>query len=405
MDVLLHPPKGARAFPLETDPQFVKPGAEKIFLHGSVFVKITPIKLADMRLKIPENAVDPHQLLLEKRAQMRSNRRAVPVANSGAPSGTGALPGVASVASSLGSASSGAPHPSAAGVAAAASAVGAAAPLSVSVSVPGLEDDVENYYLPYLWRLQIYRATKMTAMHPIDKNSTICEVCWKGAARKGEERIFSDGFLTVGETSVRSHTVDPDWRGDPSAVYELPPVWTDHPSLADRYTATATATGSQGRGGWIAKNHLDELEKAEGRQGSGQGQGSGGGGGGGGTVKESDKIAQILSMTTAGGGEGAGGREGQEEGQEQRQGEEGMVPRKMTGKLRFKLAVNKVLTATKLGRHSIVDLEVTPSLSLSPSLSPSLCLSLSPSLTVSVVDRNVWRRSWRCICCCTKRRS
>ena len=315
MEVLLRPPKGARSFQLESDPQFVKPGAEKIYLHGSVFVKITPVKFCDVRLRIPENAVDPHQLLLEKRAQMRSNRRAVLIDHASVNSAP-----ISEPEKSLGAASSIAP-----------------------VKVPAIEDDVENYYLPTLWRLHIYRATKMTAMHPIDKNSTICEVCWKGGAKKYDEKIYSDGFLTIGETSVRSNTVDPDWRNDPSAVFELPPVWTDRP-LPNQHTRALQTNGT--RGGWIAKNHLEELERRDQDQDSVRTNGP---------VKPSDTISQALAITLP-----------EEDSSATKETGNGDSPKEMTGKLRFQVAANKVLVATRLGKHTIDELEVScSSLSLS----------------------------------------
>jgi hypothetical protein len=312
MEVLLHPPKGARSFPLESDPQFVKPGKEKIFLHGSVFVKITPVKLADMRLTIPDGAPDPHQLLLEKRAQLRSNRRAVAIDD---PEATAA-------------ASSNSPPRQAA---------------------EQEEDDVETYYLPNNWRFQIYRATKMTAMHPIEKNSTMCEVCWKGGGKKYNEKVYSDGFLTIGETSVKTNTVDPDWRNDPTAVFELPPVWTDC-MIPKKYEAASSGTSaapSRGRGGWVAKNHLEEIE----RQGGGGKEATLSSG----PIKESDKIAQILMDNET----DAATAETRVDGVERPAG-----PKRLTAKLRFQLAANKVMLTNKLGRHSIIDLEVRP-----PSLS------------------------------------
>ena len=203
---MMHPAKGARSFELKTDPQFVRLGKEKLQIKGSIFVKITPTKTTDARISKPddENAIDPHKLLDIKRGLSRAGKSFRDV------------------------------------------------DLKVDEKV---FDAVQDIVLPCSWRLQIFRATKIAAVDRIERSSPMVEVCWKGAVTKRGEKSFESSFITTGFTSTKQNTLDPNWKDDTSAIFELPPVWTDW-DIPGRGECGGVLHG----GGWVAKNHIPDED-------------------------------------------------------------------------------------------------------------------------------------------------
>lgn len=205
-DFITHPAKGARSFPLQSDPKFVRVGKEKLQINGSIFIKLTPTKTVDARVNKPaESAIDPHKLIDLKRQLTRSGK-------------------------------------------------------SFKEINPMIDEKeynaVEDFVLPCSWRLQIFRCTKIVAVDRIERSSPMVEVCWKGAVTKRSEKLYeTKSFIQIGKTSTKQNTLDPNWKDDPSATFELPPVWTDW-NIPGRGDGGLDLTG----GGWVSKNNIPDMD-------------------------------------------------------------------------------------------------------------------------------------------------
>jgi hypothetical protein len=204
---MTHPAKGARSFMLKADSQFVRIGREKLQITGSIFIKLTPTKTVDARINKPppeKQVINPYKMLDLKRASTRTG-------------------------------------------------------LSCKEINPDIDekefDEVENFMLPCSWRLQIFRATRIASVDRITKSSPMIEVCWKGAVTKRGQKSYEKNFIVIGKTSTKQNTLDPNWKDDPSAVYELPPVWTDAP-MPGRGDCDTVLKG----GGWVAKNNIPDAD-------------------------------------------------------------------------------------------------------------------------------------------------
>lgn len=302
---LMHPAKGARSFMLNPDSQFVRIGREKMQITGSIFLKLTPTKTVDARINKPaEPKIDPHKLLDIKRASTRTG-------------------------------------------------------LSIKEINPAIDEkefnEVENFVLPCSWRLQIFRATRIAAVDRLTKSSPMIEVCWRGAVTKRGQKSYEKNFIDIGKTSTKQNTVDPNWKDDPTAVFELPPVWTDAP-IPGRGDCNTVLTG----GGWVAKNNIPDIDVGEDKLRQFKGSYL--------TSQQQKDGMQRSASRWLGDDIGLPENETAENGDDEDSGSMGKKTRakgiiaapvvKLAPKELLKSAVVKVKMASILGHHTIENLEV-----------------------------------------------
>lgn len=115
-------------------------------------------------------------------------------------------------------------------------------------------DEAAEFAGPCMWRFQILKGVKLTSVSKHEKSSPIVEVCWKGYCTKKNDSVYESDFQTVGYTSVKKNTVDPDWKGDSSAIFEFPPVWT----TADLPGRGESLKDPLKGGGYVPKNNIPE---------------------------------------------------------------------------------------------------------------------------------------------------
>jgi hypothetical protein len=234
--VLLNPAKGVRAYLLQTDAFHVRPGREKLQLHGSVFLKLAVTKYEDMRVM---SVVE--RLGTKKEAQLLRTQSSM---------------GLRSIMSSRNlNLDLDEKEPPSTNIAETGKSVS-----SLKGGESSKEKKDADYMLPSQWRLQIIRATRMTSLDSKEKNSPMCEVCWRGMMIKRTKVEFMDDFVKFGETSVQKNTLDPNWGDDPSAVFELPPIWTDS-AIPGRGAMGAPLMG----GGWVSRNNIPEDDIGDGK--------------------------------------------------------------------------------------------------------------------------------------------
>jgi len=254
-EFVANPTKGIRKFPLLTDPSLVKPSGAHLALHGDIFCKIVPTRKTDVRLisqtqnkmdSFMENESDVSSLestsireaVVEPDAEPESEVAAVKEPP------RGMLQRFMSVRTNT-----------------------TKVMVESQVDEKVVKDEKDEarkkaaaealeFQGPCTWKFQIFKGVKLTPIDRVDKSSPIIEVCWKGYCTKKNDVIYEKDFQTVGYTSVKKNTLDPDWKGDESAIFEFPPVWTSAP-LPGRGESLKDTLKT---GGYVSKNRIPDSD-------------------------------------------------------------------------------------------------------------------------------------------------
>jgi serine/threonine protein kinase len=260
-EFIANPTKGIRKFPLMTDPSLVKPSGQNLTLHGDVFCKLIPTRKTDVRINKPSDKPKTRRMNSfneepDSDSDVSSNdgdsKREEPAPKAAVdaesePPKVGMLQrfmGTKKVNTTVNMIDS--PNEEKA---------------IIDVKAAKKKKEAEEaaaaeFQGPCNWKFQILKGVKMTCIDRVDKSSPIIEVCWKGNTMKKNDIVYEKDFQTVGYTSVKKNTVDPDWKGDDSAIFEFPPVWTTANLPGRGESLKETLKG----GGYVAKNKIPDND-------------------------------------------------------------------------------------------------------------------------------------------------
>jgi serine/threonine protein kinase len=261
-EFIANPTKGIRKFPLLTDPSLVKPSGAHLALHGDIFCKLVPTRKADVRLNKQKPATNKMESFNENGNNSDSDSEVSSLASQScrrkvAVSKAGTEPIKVAVST---------PEPpknmlqrfmsvkkvnTTKVMIESQEEERAIAADKEANDKKKAEEDLE-FQGPCCWKFQIFKGVKLTAIDRIEKSSPIIEVCWKGNSTKKNDIVYEKDFQCVGYTSVKKNTLDPDWKGDDSAIFEFPPVWTSAP-LPGRGESLKDTLKT---GGYVSKNRV-----------------------------------------------------------------------------------------------------------------------------------------------------
>lgn len=200
------------------------------------------------------------------------------------------------------------------------------------VATKWLEGDEKR---PIAWRLQLMKASRLYAIDRVNKNNVYAEVYYKGDVSKYHKSEFESDWQKIAVTDVIYNTADASF-GD-TAIYELPPQWTD--SVVQRPVDGATSGGC-----YVPKNMLPPGDIGEG--------------------KAKQHVPILLQWKQQKNGKsGSSNQEEDEDGEEEAAG---ALPRiKRDPRKAFKNAIKAVRLTNRMAAHTIQDLEAKVELRLS----------------------------------------